>query len=466
MQTALPELSSASRAVVSALGCFNGVAPSAKEMAAWVGLRDRYQLARTLRRDGLPPLEQLAGWTRVLYWMLEAEASGASLRQLAKRERVDPAVAYRLVQRVTGLPWSKAHRAGLSVALLRLGERRGIRIIPARAPSVELARRLAQAVGDDVVSPTSRAAPPSPPRPSRPQTHLSGPPHHPAAVLEDRLVVGGGPFDVALTPTGSVLVTRVQAATVDVLRLQPLGHLGSVRTGPAPSRVIPDLVGDCAYVTSQFGEEIGILDLRTRRQSGTIPVHGHPLGAALAPNGRTLYITTNLDRLCAVSLPGARVVASVPIPMTCPHVAVHPSGHRVYVPCWKAGVIVEVDAHTLCPLRRFEVGGIAQDLVVTQDGITLYCTNEGGWLNAIHLPTGRVSTLVLGAAGMGLALSPDGQLLFASLVFAGRVAVIDTNTLAVRTTITTGGKPRLIAFERSGRTAVVANEAGWVDLIR
>ena len=127
---------------------------------------------------------------------------------------------------------------------------------------------------------------------------------------------------------------------------------------------------------------------------------------------------------------------------------------------------MEVDAHTLCPLRRFEVGGIAQDLVVARDGLTLYAANEGGWLNTIHLPTGRVSTIALGASALGLALSPDGQDVFVSLVFAGQVAVIDCSTLSIRTTLTTGGRPRLMAFDHSGRHAVIANEAGWVDLVR
>lgn len=447
--------------MVSTLGCLNGNAPSARDMAAWVGLRDRYQLARVLRRDGLPPLEQLAGWTRVLYWMLEAESSGTSLRQLAQREHVDPAVAYRLVHCVTGLPWSQAQRAGLPVALLRLRERRGMRLV-ARNPAVELPSRLAQAVGDDVVSSTPRQ---TAPRTVLPHAVPSASPRHPAAVLGDRLVVGGSPFDVAMTPTGVALVTRVQAASVDVIRLQPLGLIGSVRTGPTPSRVIVDPAGTWAYVTNQFAEEIGIIDLGTQRQTGTIPVHGHPLGVALAPDGRTLYVLTNLDRLCAVSIPKARVVTSVPIPMTGPNLAVHPSGRRVYVPCWRAGVVVEIDAHTLCPLRRFEVGGIAQDLVVTRDGQTLYSANEGGWLNAIHLPTGRVTTLALGRPALGLALSPDEQVLFVSLVFDGRVIVVDRGTLTVRATLTMGGRPREIAFDPTGRHAVIANEAGWVDVV-
>src|SRR5882762_3528529 len=350
LHAALPELSSASRAVLSTLGCLNGNAPSARDMAAWVGLRDRYQLARALRRDGLPPLEHLAGWTRVMYWLLEAESSGASLRQLAQR-------------------------AGLTVALLRLREHRGMRIFGARTTTVEVRHHLAEAVGDDVVSSTAPVAPPRPLPPAAPwrgpQALPSHRTRHPSGVLADRCVIGGSPFDVAITPDGVALVTRLHAAAIDTIRLQPLRCMGSVHTGPAPTRIVLSPPGSCAYVTNQFAEEIGIIDLDTLEQTATIPVPGHPLGAALAPDGRTLFVTTNLDRLCAVSLSARRVVTSVPIPGVCPGIVMHPSGCRVYVPCWKAGVILETDARTLCQLRRFDVGGTAQEPVVSSDGLTL-----------------------------------------------------------------------------------------------
>lgn len=457
LQAALPELSSSSRAVISALGCVNGDAPSAQSLAGWVGLRDRHQLARVLRRDGLPPLEQLTGWARVLFWLLEAEATGISLLALAMRERVAPAVAYRLVRRVTGLRWSEARRAGLAVAVLKLRERRVMRIVGVRSAATQAPDRLAEAVGDGVAWPREVRAP----TPARAWV-----PQHATGVLADRCPVGDSPFDVALTASGIALVTRVHAAAVDVIRLRPFGVVGSVRTGPAPTRVVVDAAGTTAYVTSQFAEEIGIIDLRTARQVGAIPVSGHPLGAALAPDGSTLYVTTNLDRLCSISLRAGRVVTSVSVPMACPQLVTHPSGHRVYVSCWRAGVIVEVDARALRLLRRFEVGGIPQDLVVSPDGLALYAANEAGWLDAIHLATGRRARRTLGASALGVALSPDEQVLLVSLVFAGRVLVLDPRTLNVRATLDTGGKPRLITFDRSGRTALIANEAGWVDVVR
>jgi DNA-binding beta-propeller fold protein YncE len=457
LQTALPELSSASRAVISALGCLNGDAPSAQDLAAFVGLRDRHQLARTLRRDGLPSLEKLAGWARVLYWLLEADGRDTPLLELATRDGVDPAVAYRLVRRVTGQRWSEARRAGLPVALLKLRERRAARIVGERACGIPVRRRLAVAVGDDVAwSHADRT-----PRPVR--ATLTQPPR---GVLAGRHPVTGSPFDVATTAHGITLVTRVRAAAVDVIRLRPFETVGSVRTGPAPTRVVVDAAGTTAYVTSQFAEEVGIIDVPALRQTGAIHLPGHPLGAVLSPDGRTLFVTTNLDRLCAVSITTGRIVAAVPVPMGCPQITTHPSGERVYVPCWRAGVIAEVDAHTLQTMRRFEVGGIAQDVVVSDDGLTLYAANQAGWLDAIHLATGRRTTRPLGGAALGLALSPDQEILLVSLVFTGRVAVIDRDTLNVRTMITTGGKPRLIAFDRSAGAALIANEVGWVDIVR
>jgi hypothetical protein len=51
------------------------------------------------------------------------------------------------------------------------------------------------------------------------------------------------------------------------------------------------------------------------------------------------------------------------------------------------------------------------------------------------------------------------------LLHAGRVVIVDRARLAVRATLCTGGKPRLLATHPTG-TVLVANETGWVDLIR
>ena len=463
LQTALPHLSDNGRALLSALGCLNGHPPCPKELAQWLGFHDRYQLARALRREGLPPLEVIGGWARTLYWVLEAETSGVSLRELADRERVDPAVAYRLVRRVTGQRWSTVRREGLAIALLHFRDR----CANGKSRVAKTPQQLAVAVGDRLLRPVVRPA----------LVRTSGvalrpTPRHPPGyrvvqAVSERVPVGGSPFDIALTADGDALVTRSHASAVDILRADPLRVVSTIRVGPAPARVVPGWRSQWAYVTSQFAEAVCVVDLERKQHVGSIPVPGHPLGAAMAPDGVTLFATTNQDRVVTIAALQRAALGSAPIPLGCPELTVHPSGRWVYVPCWRAGVVVEVDASTLETVRRFDVGGIAQKTVVSSDGQTLYVANESGWLDVIHLPSGRGTARVdFGTPAFAVAFSPDERYVFVSLMNAGRVVVLQRQGLVERAAIATGGRPRHLVADPRGDALLVANEAGWVDLLR
>ncbi len=174
---------------------------------------------------------------------------------------------------------------------------------------------------------------------------------------------------------------------------------------------------------------------------------------------------TNQDRLLAIAPARRTVVRSTAIPQACPHLAVHPSGRWVFVPCWRAGVVLEADAHTMALARRFEVGGVVQDVVVSADGQTVYVANEHGWLDAIHLPTGSRKRVPLGASAMGVGFSADNTCLFVSLFCDGRVVVLQRAGLRAGAVIVTGGRPQRFAAHPDG-TVLVANDAGWVDSLR
>jgi hypothetical protein len=124
-------------------------------------------------------------------------------------------------------------------------------------------------------------------------------------------------------------------------------------------------------------------------------------------------------------------------------------------------VIVELDAITLGITRRFDVGGAVQDVVVSLDGQTLYAANESGWLDVIHLPSGRrTTTLEFGTPAISLALSADQTLLFVGLLRAGRVVVLQRQGLIERASITTGGQSRQRAHWRA-----VPRQRGGGDLL-
>src|ERR1043166_519486 len=103
LQGALPWLSSDGRAVLNTLVSSNGRAGSAQALCQQLGLRSRFQLNRLLRREGLPPYEELSGWVCVLHWMQQADAGvgRGALLALARQTRMETASSYRLVRRVT-----------------------------------------------------------------------------------------------------------------------------------------------------------------------------------------------------------------------------------------------------------------------------------------------------------------------------------------------------------------------------
>jgi len=449
----LPDLSPNGRAILSALACMNGRPPSLAELAAWLGFQDRYQLARALRREGLPPMETLGGWTRTLYWIIQSQSTGATLRELARRERLDPAVAYRLVRRVTGRRWSELCDDGLAAALLNFRDncrsRAGIALTRHRL--TDHARSPHPARNGLVLLPERSDA--------RPAARLRG-------TLDKRVSISGAPFDIALTSSNVALVTRHHAAAVDVLELSPPRVAQTINVGPVPSRVVPNAQGDMAYVTGQFAEAIDIVDVQRGEQIAEVPVAGHPLGAVLSRDGRFLYVATNCDRLVALSLARRAVVGDIAIPLGSLQMCRHPSGHRLYASGWRTGLVTEIQIPSLRVLRTFDVGGIVQEVAVSPDGETLYVANEAGWLDVIHLAPGtRGARVDLGSAAMGLAISADQADIVVGLLFAGEVAIMDRQTLEIRATLQTGGRPRLMTAHPKG-AVLVANEAGWVDVIR
>ena len=68
--------------------------------------------------------------------------------------------------------------------------------------------------------------------------------------------------------------------------------------------------------------------------------------------------------------------------------------------------------------------------------------------------------------GFAVALSRGGTKLYVSVPWMGRIMAVDLATRTRAGVIGTGCDPRRMAFDTTGETLVVANQAGWVDIIR
>lgn len=112
LRAARPGMTLVPRCVVEAIVLTGGSLGPARDVAGWLGLRNRFELARLLKREGLPPLHRLAAWTTVISWLEASERDGVSLCQLAYHSGRHPAACYRLVKEVTGQAWEQTRARG------------------------------------------------------------------------------------------------------------------------------------------------------------------------------------------------------------------------------------------------------------------------------------------------------------------------------------------------------------------
>jgi hypothetical protein len=113
LHSSLPRLSVRGQAMLDGLLLSGGSIGTAGEVAPHLGVRSRFQVARILRHDGLPPLHDLAAWMRMMSWLDRVESSGSSLCHEAFLGRKDPSACYREVKRLTGRHWGEVRRRGL-----------------------------------------------------------------------------------------------------------------------------------------------------------------------------------------------------------------------------------------------------------------------------------------------------------------------------------------------------------------
>jgi hypothetical protein len=122
VECVIPRVSPASVRVVESLVGTRGFVGRAHLFARTMGFRNRDQLRRVLAADGLPCLEDLASWIRLLGWVVDAETLGVALSRGALHSGKDPRSWYRTVQRLTGRPWGEVRALGSGWVLLQMSE--------------------------------------------------------------------------------------------------------------------------------------------------------------------------------------------------------------------------------------------------------------------------------------------------------------------------------------------------------
>ena len=289
---------------------------------------------------------------------------------------------------------------------------------------------------------------------------------HPEGVQGPRLPLTNRPFGVAVGGDSVLLATQLDGGTVGKSRTNLATFPGSIVVGSVPTDVTFSANSLEGYVTNQGTHDVGVLSVPAGSQPTSVAVPGDPFRVRRG-TGSIVYVTGNADSVFAINTVTQQIVGRVAVGLDPNGIAISADGSRLYVTNLSSGDLSEVNTGTMAVVRTITLGGVPQDVVVSPDGTELYVANEAGAMQVVTLSSGVVTAASSATGGLfGLALSPDGARLVGSRPGSGSVLFIDRATRAVLGSVATGGFPRRVAFDLLGSIVVVANESGWVDLIR
>jgi YVTN family beta-propeller protein len=287
---------------------------------------------------------------------------------------------------------------------------------------------------------------------------------HPSGKVFASLRSSGRPFGIAVSRNDIVYCTLLDAA--QLVRTSPVADsMTTVEVGDVPTDVAFSPAGNWAYVTNQAARTIGVVDTRTNTQVAEVPVQGDPFRVVVGPEGLRVYATTNTGNLVQVDTDTRTVAWTRQLGGNLNGLAINATGTRIYVGD-VGGRVYELDAAGEV-IRTFVIPGKPQGLALSSDGTELYVAGEAGDFVVTDLERGREKARIrLSAGGFGIALTPDEAQIWITLPAAGQVIVVDRASRTVVAEVAPGGTPRRLAFNRSGDTAIIADEAGAIHLVR
>jgi YVTN family beta-propeller protein len=115
-----------------------------------------------------------------------------------------------------------------------------------------------------------------------------------------------------------------------------------------------------------------------RQSAATIKVGGVPMGLALSPDGKSLYVATrDGNQVAVVDVAAGRVRATLPLPGQPARVRLTPSGGYLVATLIEAGEVAVVDTRALTLIHRFPVGAHAEGLTLDPLGGFGYVSVQG-----------------------------------------------------------------------------------------
>ncbi len=291
----------------------------------------------------------------------------------------------------------------------------------------------------------------------------------PNGVVGGKIFLDGGPWGVDVSTNGVVYVTQLFSSQVAVSSISAQRISAEIGVGTSPTGVVFAPNGRTAYVTNQLDGALGVIDVASGVETATIPLpnFSNPFAVAVSPDGNQIFISSNQTSVYVADAHTLAIVDAIPVDEAPNAFALSPNGKHFFVSSFVGGTVTEFDIASHAVVRTYPAGGVPQGLTTNKKGTELYVVNEGGFVTLFSIATGAtLRTLPLAAGGFGAAVTADDVHLYITEPAIGIVQVVNLQNRKMQGSINVGGEPRRVAFNSTGKVGVVANQGGYITFIK
>jgi len=239
-------------------------------------------------------------------------------------------------------------------------------------------------------------------------------------------------------------VTNEQDGTISVIDTAKDKLIATIAVGGRARglRLSPD--GRMIYVAlstpkgkpySQTDNRIAAIDTRTRKVAAKYPVGSDPEMIDLSKDGSKLF-ASNEDSGTAsiIDLRSERILSTVSVGIEPEGVTTSPNGKWVYVTGETSNSVTVIDSAADRVLKTFLVGSRPRDSAFSPDSKWAYVSAENGKTLSVVSTADHevVKTIRFNGAGdikpKGIAVSPNGNIIYVALGRANSIAVVDAHS--------------------------------------
>jgi YVTN family beta-propeller protein len=270
-----------------------------------------------------------------------------------------------------------------------------------------------------------------------------------------------------------VYVTNSEGDDITVIDLKSRKVIGDIQVGERVHGICAPADGARIFTTVESQHNLKIIDTTTDKIITTIALTGRPNQCASTPDGRYVGVPIrDRNRIDIVDTELKKVVRVLPV--RTPHNSYNAgANNEMFVSSMGDHAIDVIDLKTMNYVASIPVGGIPRPYAVSPDGTVLYSalTDFHGFVIAsiperrviarVELPPAPPSSCALEprTPTHGLALTPDGKELWVTSLSDSGIYVYDVETKKLSNEIHTGKCPNWITISPDDSYVAVSNSA-------